>query len=231
MEFMRHSLWLIVLFAAQAHATFLQIDVHVLANQTSEPNWSLELPSGAIDARIIIDTSQAPFIYGTQTGSDGTSCFSSVDFGVSARLLDLSIGGVSLASGRSDDSGVFGGDRPNPSCGGGQAFFAGFGFHFGDLTMFISPDSRHDISMADVLAAPDSAAALLLAGNYGGFLGLRDAAGQGAGYYGYANSNVGGMTITQVGEPETLGLFALALTIGLAFTRRRAGPVPPVAGL
>ena len=180
---MRHSLWLIVLFAAQAHATFLQIDVHVLANQTSAPNWGLALPSGEINARLIIDTGHAPFSYGVQTGSDGTSCFSSVDFGVSARLLDLSIGGVSLASGRSDDAGVFGGDRPNASCGGGQAFFAGFGFHFGDLTMFISPDSRHDISMADVLAASDPAAALLLAGNYGGFLGLRDAAGQGSGYY------------------------------------------------
>lgn len=223
---MRQLLWLVVLFAAKANAGFLQIDINVLASQTSDPVWSLGVPAGEINASFLIDTNQSTFNYSTQTASDGTTCFSSVDFNFSASLRYVSVGDNLIASGPLSGTGSFGADRPNASCSGDtQFFFSGLSLAFGDLLLGVSTDSFHTISVENVLASQNPAAQLLLQGLYGGFLWLEDSNGFGSGFFGQPGKNLGGMTVKAVPEPATLGLFGMALLAGWVIRRKRSGDV------
>ena len=211
---MRHSLWLIALFAAQAHATFLQFDIETPRNAINLDRWALDIPPGDIDVSFILDTSNTAFSSVVTPGDQGGSCFAAVDFAIQGRILDVSIGGQTLVSGLSGGTGTFSGDRPN-AChdGSSQAFFAGFGLAFDNgFRLQLIPDSSHQIAVAEVFASDDPIAALLLAGRYVGFMFLIDGDQEGA-------TTFDNIAVHKVPEPATLGVFALSLAMTALFRR------------
>lgn len=217
---MRHTLWLVLLFAAQAHATLIQFDIHTPLSAVNVDRWAMDVPPGDIDVSFIVDTSNALFESSVIQGDQGGLCFTHVRIALRGSLLNASVGGQTIASGLLGGTGTYSGDSPSPCHDGAiQGFFAGFGLSFAnsEFGVALNWDTIHEITVAEVFASADPVAAFLLSGRYLGFMFLTN--GDQLGMTSFSN-----VFAHEVPEPSTLGLFLLSAVVGLTFRpqRRRA---------
>lgn len=203
---------LMIAIHASAGATIIQIDA---VGTPQVWTYGGATPS-QMSFSVLLDTSAASQNLQPLTGSNGIECLGHFDGQFSGQILDVSANGASLATALS--GGVSsGGDHASVSCAADQqSFFAFFSIDAGDFDLGFSYDSRHALSLSEVLGAADPLAALFLSTQFGG-------GGGSFSFFSPSGMALGDFTasVREVPEPATLGLLMLGL-LGLALRRRAA---------
>lgn len=206
-----------ILITASSHATLIQMDV--MATPVSPGHWTMGGPAPSqVSTHVWFDTAVASHNFLTQVDQSGVGCISQFSANMGGRIIDASADGISFLQDRRGATDV-GGQHPSASCSADQqSFFSSLSIDSGDTSLLLSLDSFHDIALADLLASTDPIGQLLLAlsGTRNGFMNIVTPGGVAGGVF--ASS---GLRFQRVGEPASLGLFAITLAAALLLARRR----------
>lgn len=201
-----------LLLAAPAHAVLIQVDL--TGTVPVEAPWTgpYERPD-AITMSLLLDTGQA--VTEVQLFQDdlGRTCVGQITSQLNVQFLHVTFDGEHVL-GPISGLGNYFGENAGRRCpyDGGQGRLGGFRLQADGISLGITIDSRHAVTLEEVLSGDALAVLLLSSTAYGAVFSFTTDWGRGAGLFDEPRYH-------QVPEPAAFALMALAL--GMFAVRRR----------